>query len=61
MEKQQTELSEKIQTLTLQSKKLQTVYDNNVEAVDQLKAKNQKLEQAIRRLETRVWGFTVDF
>jgi hypothetical protein len=54
LEKQQSELNEKIQLLTLQSKKSQTVFDTNVEAVDQLKAKNQKLEQAIRRLETRV-------
>eukprot|EP01127_Copromyxa_protea_P007791 TRINITY_DN1773_c0_g1_i2.p1 TRINITY_DN1773_c0_g1~~TRINITY_DN1773_c0_g1_i2.p1 ORF type:complete len:327 (-),score=93.73 TRINITY_DN1773_c0_g1_i2:46-1026(-) len=54
LEKQQSELHEKIQTLTLLSKKQQALLNTNIESVDQLKAKNQKLEQAIRRLETRV-------
>lgn len=54
MEKQHSECHEKIQMLSLLSKKQQTLFDTNVDTIDQLKAKNQKLEQAIRRLETRV-------
>jgi len=54
LEKQQGDCQDKIALLTLQSKKQKTLYDQNVEIIDQFKAKNQKLEQAIRRLETRV-------
>jgi len=54
LEKQHADLQDKIQYLSLMSKKQKTVFDNNVDTIDQLKAKNQKLEQAIRRLETRV-------
>eukprot|EP01126_Amoeba_proteus_P042289 TRINITY_DN4593_c0_g1_i2.p1 TRINITY_DN4593_c0_g1~~TRINITY_DN4593_c0_g1_i2.p1 ORF type:complete len:342 (-),score=114.25 TRINITY_DN4593_c0_g1_i2:111-1136(-) len=54
LEKQHSELLEKIQANQVVVKKQQTLYDAQVEAVDQLKAKNQKLEQTIRRLETRI-------
>jgi len=54
LEKQTNEVNEKIQMAVLSVKKQQGLFTQNIEAIDQLKAKNQKLEQASRRLETRV-------
>jgi len=53
-DKEQSNLRDRIQYLQAEAKKQKKLYTGHIESTDLLQSQNAKLEQAVRRLQTRI-------